>query len=341
MATRKLYEAMRDAFDEEMQRDERVCLFGEDVGQFGGVFGTSVGLQEKYGRRRVFDTPLSEAAILGAAVGAAASGLRPIAEIMYLDFITTGMDPLINQAPKLRYMSGGQLMLPLVVFTQCGAGTSEAAQHSQCLEAWLAHTPGLKVVMPATVCDAKGLLKASIRDNNPVVYIWHKMLYDSEEEVPDGDKVVPLGEAVVRRQGTDLTLVATSLMVHRALAAAEALDGEISVELIDPRTVMPLDIETILASVEKTGRLLVVHEASSQGGIGAEIVRQVVEKAFDRLAGPPVVLGGAHLPMPFTRVLERVCVPQEEDIVAAVRRVAQAGRRKAEGGRRKRESSVR
>ena len=316
--------AICQAFDEELRRDDRVCLFGEDVGEFGGVFGTSGSLQQKYGKRRVFDTPLSEAAIIGTAVGAAMSGLRPVVEIMYVDFITVGMDPLVNQAAKLRYMSGGQLKLPLVLFTQCGAGTSEAAQHSQSLEAWFAHVPGLKVVMPATVCDAKGLLKASIRDDNPVVFIWHKLLYDLEEEVPDGEWLVPLGRAEVRRQGTDLTVVATSLMVHRAMAAADKLSGEISIELIDPRTLAPLDMDTILASVAKTGRLLVVHEAPARGGIGGEIVRQVAENAFDRLRCAPVVLGGANLPMPFTQVLENVCIPQEEDIVAAARRIVRS-----------------
>jgi len=319
MRTLKFIRALCEAFDEEMNRDDRVCLFGEDVGEFGGVFGTSALLQKKHGKRRVFDTPLSESAIVGTAVGAAMTGLRPIAEIMYLDFITVGIDPLVNQAAKLRFMSGGQLTLPLVVFTQCGGGTSEAAQHSQCLEAWFAHTPGLKVVMPATVYDAKGLMKASIRDDNPVVYIWHKMLYDLAEQVPDGDWVVPLGKAVIRREGTDLTVVATSFMVHRALAAAEALADEISIEVIDPRTIVPMDMETILASVRKTGRLLIVHEAPTRGGIGAEIVRQVAEKAFDRLTCPPVVVGGANLPMPFTRVLENECMPQEEDIIAAAR----------------------
>ena len=317
----KLIRALSQAFDEEMERDDRVCLFGQDVGEFGGVFGTSALLQKKYGARRVFDTPLSEGAIIGTAVGAAISGLRPVAEIMYLDFITVGMDPLINQAAKLRFMSGGQLKLPLVIFTQCGGGTSEAAQHSQSLEAWFVHTPGLKVVMPATVFDAKGLLKAAIRDDNPVVFIWHKLLYDLQEELPDGKWVVPLGKALVRRKGSDLTVVATSLMVHRALAAAETLADEISIELIDPRTLVPLDMETILTSVRKTGRLLVVHEAPTRAGIGAEIVRRVVEDAFDELTAPPLVLGGANLPMPFARVLETACMPQEEDIVAAVRRI--------------------
>jgi acetoin:2,6-dichlorophenolindophenol oxidoreductase subunit beta len=316
----KMIRAMCEALDEELRRDERVCLFGQDVGEFGGVFGTSARLQKKYGQRRVFDAPLSEGAILGTAVGAAMSGLRPVAEIMYMDFLTVGIDPLVNQAAKLRYMSGGQLTLPMVVFTQCGAGTSEAAQHSQCLEAWFAHVPGLKVVMPATVPDAKGLLKAAIRDDNPVVYIWHKLLYDLKGEVPEEEYVVPLGRAAIRREGVDLTIVATSLMVHRAMAAAETLSDEISIELIDPRTLVPLDIATILASVAKTGRLLVVHEANTQFGIGAEIVRRVVEEAFDRLKCAPVVLGGAAVPMPFARVLENACVPQEQDIITAARK---------------------
>ncbi len=317
----KMIRAICEALDEELRRDQRVCLFGQDVGDFGGVFGTSARLQKKHGSLRVFDTPLSEAAILGTAVGAAMSGLRPVAEIMYMDFLTVGIDPLVNQAAKLRYMSGGQLTLPMVVFTQCGAGTSEAAQHSQCLEAWFAHVPGLKVVMPATVYDAKGLLKAAIRDDNPVIYIWHKLLYDLKGEVPEEEYIVPLGEAAIRREGADLTVVATSLMVHRALAAAKALSDEISIELIDPRTVAPLDIETILASVKKTGRLLVVHEANTRFGIGAEIVRQVAEKAFDRLRCAPVVLGGAAAPTPFARVLENACVPQEQDIIAAARKM--------------------
>jgi len=324
MARLKMVRAMCEAFEEELDRDPAVCLFGEDVGEFGGVFSTSARLQKRFGARRVFDTPLSEGAIIGMAVGAAMTGLRPIAEIMYLDFITVGIDPLVNQAAKLRYMSGGQAKLPLVIFTQCGAGTSEAAQHSQCLEAWFAHVPGLKVVMPATVADAKGLLKASIRDDNPVLYIWHKLLYDLKEDVPDGEFVVPLGKATIRRTGTDLTLVATSLMVHRAAAAAEALAGEIDIELIDLRTIVPWDIETVLGSVRKTGRLLVVHEANAQFGVGAEIVRRVTEEAFSCLRCAPLVHGGAAVPMPFAHVLEIAVVPQQETIMAAARRMVSA-----------------
>ncbi len=317
----KLVKALCEAFDEEMERDERVCLFGEDVGALGGVVGTSTRLQKKYGERRVFDTPLSEAAIIGTAVGAAACGLRPVAEIMYMDFITPAMDPLINQAPKIRYMSGGQMKLPLVVVTQCGAGTSEAAQHSQSLEAWFVHTPGWKVVMPSTVYDTKGLMKASIRDDNPVMFIWHKMLYDLDGQVPDEQYVVPLGKADVKRKGKDITIVATSLMVHKALAAAEKLAQRIDVEVVDPRTLVPLDIDTIVKSVWKTNRLLVVHEAPVRCGIGSEIVREVTERAFDHLSAAPKVLGGANLPIPFTRVLESACVPQEQDIIEAAERM--------------------
>ena len=320
MPQTKMITALREAFDEELERDERVCLFGEDVGKQGGVFSTSVKLQRKYGAHRVFDTPLSEAAIVGTAVGAAMAGLRPIAEIMYVDFITVAMDPLINQAAKLRYMSNGQLKIPLVIFAQCGIGTAEAAQHSQFLEAWFAHTPGLKVVMPSTVCDAKGLLKASIRDDNPVVFLWHRMMYNFIEEVPEGECLVPLGEAVVRREGADMTVVCTSMMVPKVLEVADSLAGEISLEVVDPRTISPLDMDTILKSVAKTGRLLVVHEANTHFGIGAEIVRRVCEEAFEQLKSPPIVLGGANLPIPFSPVLENVCVPRCEDIAAAVRR---------------------
>ncbi len=317
----KMITALREAFDEELERDPRVCIFGEDVGEYGGVFSTTAMLQKKHGRRRVFDTPLSEAAIVGTAVGAAMSGLRPVAEIMYIDFITVAMDPLVNQAAKIRYMSNGQLKIPLVVFTQCGIGTAEAAHHSQFLEAWFAHTPGLKVVMPSTVYDAKGLLKASIRDDNPVVFIWHRMMYDLVEDVPEGEIIVPLGKAVVRRQGDDVTAVCTSMMVGRTLAAAESLAGEISMEVIDPRTVSPLDMETILASVAKTGRLLVVHEANTSFGLGAEIVRRVCESSFAQLKSPPLVLGGADVPIPFSPVLENACVPQVADIAAVAAKI--------------------
>jgi pyruvate dehydrogenase E1 component beta subunit len=274
---------------------------------------------ERFGERRVRQTPVSESAIIGTAVGAAMTGLRPVAEIMYVDFITTAMDQVVNQAAKLRYMSGGQVTMPLVIRTQGGGGTAEAAQHSQSLEAWFVHVPGLKVVMPATPYDAKGLLKAAIRDDSPVVFLEHKLLYAQKQTVPEGEWLIPLGEAQVKREGEDLTVVATSLMVHKTLEAAEVLSGEISVEVIDPRTLVPLDMEAILKSVEKTGRFLVVHEACTRAGMGAEIVREVVEKVFDYLDAPPKVLGGLNIPMPYTPPLEKVVAPQREDIIKAVR----------------------
>lgn len=319
MEKKKYFQAIAQAIDEELQRDETVCYFGEDVGAYGGVWGTAPKFQKKYGERRVFDTPLSESAIIGTAVGAAMTGLRPIAELMYLDFVTFAMDPLVNQAAKLRYMSGGQLKQPLVVLAQFGAGSAESAQHSQSLEAWFMHTPGLKVVMPSTVYDAKGLLKSAIRDDNPVIFLWNRRLFSRVEEIPDGDWVVPLGQAEVKREGADVTVVATSYTVHEALAAAESLSEKISVEVIDPRSIVPLDVETIIKSVKKTGRLLVVHEANACGGVGAEIVRQVTEKAFKSLTAAPRVLGQIGVPMPFSPILEDAALPNEEKIISNIK----------------------
>ncbi len=312
-------QALSEALSEEMERDETVFLIGEDIGAFGGVFGITKGFVERFGERRVRQTPVSESAIIGTAVGAAMTGLRPVAEIMYVDFITTAMDQVVNQAAKLRYMSGGQVTMPLVIRTQGGGGTAEAAQHSQSLEAWFVHVPGLKVVMPATPYDAKGLLKTAIRDDHPVMFLEHKLLYAETQTVPEGKWLIPFGEADIKCEGDDVTVVATSLMVHKTLEAVEALSDKISVEVIDPRTLVPLDIEAILKSVEKTGRLLVVHEACIKAGMGAEIVREVVEKAFDYLDAPPKVLGGLNIPMPYTPPLEKVVTPQKEDIIRAVR----------------------
>ena len=315
----KYIRAMNEAFDEELQRDSSVCLFGEDMGQYGGVWGNTHKLQKTYGERRVFDTPLSESAIVGAAAGAAMSGLRPVIEIMYLDFVTVAMDPLINQVAKAHYMSGGQVKLPLVITASFGSGTAEAAQHSQSLEAWFAHTPGLKVVMPSTVHDVKGLLKSSIRDDDPVMFLWNRRLYDVIEEVPDGEWTVPLGQAVLRRPGTDVTVVTYSYMVQEVLAAAESLGGQVSVEVIDVRSLVPLDLAAILKSVRKTGRLLVVHEANACCGFGAEIVRRVTQEEFDSLVAPPRVLGHVGVPMPFSPVLEQAALPDKDKIIAAVR----------------------
>jgi len=311
--------ALNEAMDEEMARDDRVFVIGEDVDIAGGVFNLTVNLLEKYGSRRVVGTPISEAGFVGLSVGAAMTGLRPIVEIMYMDFILLAMDQLVNQMAKLRFMSGGQFAMPVTIRAQAGAGTAEAAQHSQSLEAWFVHTPGFKVAMPGTVYDAKGLLKSAIRDNNPVLVIENRVLFYEEEEVPEGEWIVPLGKAEVAREGTDVTVLAVAYTRRKALAAAEKLQGEISVEVVDPRTIHPLDMDTILASVKKTGRLLVVHESPTRCGIGAEMVRSVVEAAFDFLDAPPRVLGGADLPIPFSPPLENACLPQVETIISAVR----------------------
>ncbi len=318
----KLMKALNEALNEEMARDDKVCLFGEDLGAYGGVWGLSVGLQKKYGARRVFDTPLAESAIIGTAVGAAMAGMRPVAELQYIDFVTECMDPLVNQGSKLHFMSGGQIKVPMTLVASCGAGTSEAAHHSNSLEAWFLNAPGFKVVMPSTVYDFKGLLKSAIRDDNPVIFMWHKVLYDLEEEVPEGEWITPLGQAAVRREGTDLTLVAYSLMARRALEAAARVSDRVSVEVIDLRTLNPLDLESVLASVRKTGRLLVAHESPSRCGVGADIVKQVVEREFRALKAAPKVLGGADLPIPFSKPLENACIPQVEDIVRGILQAA-------------------
>ncbi|MDP7740122.1 MAG: alpha-ketoacid dehydrogenase subunit beta [Lentisphaeria bacterium] len=310
--------AMNEALDAAMAADDDVVLFGEDIGAYGGVWALSKGLQKKYGELRVFDTPLSECAIMGTCAGAAMAGLRPVIEIMYVDFMTVAMDQLVNQAAKIRLMSGGAFDLPMTIIAPCGAGTSEAAQHSNSLEAWFLNTPGLKVVMPSTVYDMKGLLTAAIGDNNPVMYLWHKALYDLEEEVPDGVWTVPLGEAAVRREGGDITVVAYSLMMHRAMAAAAELDGRVSVEIIDPRTLHPFDLDTVLRSVRKTGRLLVVHESPLRCGVGGDIVRRVCEAGFELLQQAPQVVGGVDSPIPFSKSLEDAVVPQVSDIRAAI-----------------------
>ena len=322
--TIKPIKAMNEALDEAMARDEDVVVFGEDMGAYGGVWALSKGLQKKYGKTRVFDTPLSEAAIVGTCVGAAMAGLRPVIEIMYVDFTTVCMDPLANQAAKIRFMSGGALTLPMTIIAPCGAGTCEAAHHSQSLEAWFVHTPGLKVVMPSTVYDCKGLLVSAIAENNPVMFLWHKAMYDLEEEVPEGEWTVPLGQAAVRRGGGDLTIVAYSLMAHRVLEAADAMAPSVSAEVIDPRTLDPFDLQTVLTSVRKTGRLLVVHEAPRRCGMGADIVRQVIEADFGALRSAPRVIAGRDLPMPFAKSLETACIPQVDDIVAAAEQMARA-----------------
>ncbi len=313
--------ALNEALREEFERDDSVFLVGEEV---GGIFGVTRGLDRRFGEKRVRCTPISEAAFTGLAVGAAMVGLRPIVEIMYLDFVTVCWDQIANQAAKLRYMSGGQISLPLVIRGQQGNLTREAAQHSQQIEGWCAQVPGLKVVMPATVEDAKGLLKSAIRDDNPVIFVEHRGLYDLKGPMPKGEYTTPLGVAKVHREGTDITVVATSLALQKALAAAEALADEISVEVVDPRTLVPLDTETILQSVRKTGRLLVAHDAPVRLGFGAEVVRAVTEEAFAALQTAPRVVGGTNLPMPYSSVLEDACIPSEDDITQAIRQVVKS-----------------
>ncbi len=324
-ATRELTyrEALREALRAEMRRDPRVVLLGEDIGVYGGAFAVTDGLLAEFGPERVRDTPISEAAITGCAIGAALTGLRPVLEIQFMDFITLAMEQLVLQAAKIRYMFGGKARVPMVVRTPAGSGTGAAAQHSESLEAWFVHVPGLKVVAPATPADAAGLLLASIRDDNPVVFVEHKLLYKERGPVPEPLTPVPLGQAAVVRPGSDVTVIATSVMVGRALAAADRLAQEgISVEVVDPRTLRPLDVPTLEASARKTGRVVIVYEATKTLGIGAEIAARLAEtETFYYLDAPIVRLGGQECPLPYDRTLERAAVPHEEDIVAAVRQV--------------------
>jgi pyruvate dehydrogenase E1 component beta subunit len=319
-------EAIREALRQALADDERVFLLGEDIGVYGGAFGVTDGLLAEFGAERVRDTPISEAAITGCAIGAAITGMRPVLEIQFMDFITLAMEQLVLQAAKMRYMFGGTARVPMVLRTPAGSGTGAAAQHSESLEAWFVHVPGLKVVAPSSPADAWGLLLASIRDDNPVVFVEHKLLYRTRGAVPEAPAPIPLGTAEVKRAGDDVTVIATSVMVPRALAAAERLATEgVAVEVVDPRTLRPLDTETLVASARKTGRVVVVYEAVKTLGIGAEIAARIAEsEAFYHLRAPIVRLGGAEVPMPYNRRLEAAAVPQEDDIVAAVRQVMAA-----------------
>ncbi len=318
-------EAIREALRQEMQRDERVFIIGEDVGVYGGAFGVTLGLVEEFGEERVIDTPISELGIAGAITGAALTGMRPVGEIMFMDFTTLAAEQLVNQAAKIRFMFGGRAKVPLVLRTPAGSGTGAAAQHSQSLENWFVHVPGLKVVMPSTPYDAKGLLLASIRDDNPVIFVEHKLLYRVKGPVPEEPYTIPLSTAEVKREGRDLTIVATSIMVKRSLEAAEQLAREgIEAEVVDPRTLKPLDGETITRSVTKTGRVLIVHEACKTGGYGGELAAVIAEgEAFDYLDAPIIRLAGRDMPIPYNRTLEYHTVPQVENIVEAARQLAQ------------------
>ncbi|MFG6114160.1 alpha-ketoacid dehydrogenase subunit beta [Halobacillus sp. MO56] len=316
-------DALREAMVIEMKNNEDVYILGEDIGIYGGAFGVTNGMVEELGAEKVYNTPISEAAISGVAVGSALTGMRPILELQFSDFITIAMDQIVNQAAKLRYMNGGKGHIPMVLRTPAGSGAGFAAQHSQSLEAWTAHIPGLKVVQPSTPYDAKGLLKAAMDDDNPVIFYEHKLLYGQKGEVPEEAYSIPLGKADVKREGTDVTLVATSVMVERALQAAEELQKEgLSVEVIDPRTLVPLDKATIIESVKKTGRAVVVYEAVQRGGYGAEIASIINEsEAFDYLDAPVTRLGGKEVPIPYNPTLEKHAVPQTNDIKKAIQSV--------------------
>jgi 2-oxoisovalerate dehydrogenase E1 component len=315
-------EALNEALHEEMARDDRVFVMGEDVGLIGGIFQVTKGLRQRFGEERVRDTPISEATFVGAGVGAAIAGMRPVVEIQIWDFIAMTMDQVVNQAAKFRYMLGGRPTVPLVIRGPQGGGIRLAAQHSQSLEAWFAHVPGLVVVAPSTPYDAKGLLVSAIRDDNPVIFLEHKALYAVKGDVPEGAYAIPLGKADVKRDGTDVTIVATQAMVARALAAAADLEKDgISVEVIDPRTLVPLDEATILGSLAKTNRLVIAHEACKRGGFGAEVAAIVAEKALDLLDAPIVRIAARNVPMPYNDNLERAVIPTQQDIVEGIRTV--------------------
>ena len=314
-------QAIREAMTLEMRRDENVFLMGEDVGLYGGAFGVSVGMYDEFGPQRVKDTPISEAAIAGAAAGAAVTGMRPIAEIMFSDFITISMDQLINQAAKMRYMFGGAAKVPMVLRAPAGSGTGAAAQHSQSPEAWFCNAPGLKVVIPSTPADAKGLLMAAIRDDNPVLFLEQKLLYRTKGDVPEGDYVVPLGKAAVHREGTDVTIITYGRMLPMCMDAAAQLEKEhgISVEVVDPRTLVPLDKETIIASAKKTGRVLIVHEACQTGGFGGELAAVIADsEAFYYLDAPIKRYGGLDVPIPYCPELEKNVVPTKDNVIKKV-----------------------
>ncbi len=312
-------EALNEALHEEMARDPSVCVLGEDVGSYGSPFQITGGLFDRFGEKRVRNTPISEAGFCGIAVGAAMTGLRPVVEILYIDFITLAMDQIINQAAKARYVFGGKARVPLVIRTQGGGGRGNAAQHSQSLEMWFVHIPGLIVIQPSTPYDAKGLLKSAIRDDNPVIFIEHKLLYNTTGSVPQEEYLIPIGVADVKRAGDDVTIVATSRMVLFALnAAAELARQGIEAEVIDPRTLKPLDVATIVRSVEKTGRLVVVNEGHLTGGFTAEVVARVQREAFDWLDAPIMQVATEDVPIPYSGRLELEAIPNEQDIVNAV-----------------------
>jgi acetoin:2,6-dichlorophenolindophenol oxidoreductase subunit beta len=314
-------EAIRQALWQEMKRDERVFLLGEDIGRYGGAFGLTHGMLDEFGPERVRETPISEATIVATAIGASLLGMRPVAEMMFMDFVLLALDQIANQAGKMHFMFGGRATVPIVIRMPGGSGSGAASQHSQSLESILMHFPGIKVVNPSTPYDAKGLMLAAIRDPNPVCFVEHKVLYKTKGEVPEDDYTLPIGVAEIKRPGRDITIVANNIMVIKALSIAERLakDG-IEVEVIDPRTLLPLDTETIIQSVMRTGRLLVVHEACQTGGWAGEVIACVVgSQAFDYLDTPVRRLGGKDIPIPYNRILEKYAIPQDDEIEQEIR----------------------
>jgi pyruvate dehydrogenase E1 component beta subunit len=318
-------QALNEALREEMARDENVFVLGEEVGVFGGSYRVTEGLLQDFGPERVVDTPIAEAGIIGLATGAAMTGLRPVAEVMTINFIIVGMDQLVNNAAKIPYMFGGEARTPLVVRTPSGAGHQLTAQHSQVLEVWFAYVPGMYVVAPSTPADAKGLLKTCIRDDNPILFVENVLLYNQKDEVPDGDYTIPLGVADIKRKGDDITIISYSRAVYSALQAADELANEgISAEVIDLRSLRPLDVDTIVESVKKTNRALIIHEGWRKYGAGAEIAAQIQEHAFDYLDHPVERITGAEVPLPYANSLERAALPKVEDMVDRARSIARS-----------------
>lgn len=322
MSTLTVSKAIREGLHEEMIRDDKVIILGEDMAKMGSVFGLTQGFLDEFGPLRVMDTPISESGFTGMAVGMAMRGLRPVVEWMYDDFITVCLDPVMNQAAKMRYMTGGQVKVPVVFRAPIGAGRRNAGQHSQCLEALFTHIPGLKVVCPSTAADAKGLLKSAIRSDDPVVFLEHKLLYAKKEEIPDGDYLIPLGKADVKRAGRDVTIITWSRQVYFALEAAQTLaEQDVDAEVLDLRTLVPLDWNAVKASVQKTGNVMIVEEGVRRGGVGAELAAQIQEELFDDLDAPVARVAGANVVSPFSPPLEDAIFPHPETIVAAARKL--------------------
>ncbi|ONI39342.1 pyruvate dehydrogenase [Candidatus Epulonipiscium fishelsonii] len=322
MSKKTVREALNEGIREEMLRDEDVFVIGCDVGVRGNPFGVTMGLGNEFGFDRVIDAPISEPSFTGMAIGAAATGMRPIVEIMFSDWITLSSDQIINVAAKMRYMFGGKVEMPVVIRIPMGAGGGQAAQHSQCLEAWFNHIPGLKIIAPYEPADCKGLLKSAIRENNPILYFEHKRTYALKGEVPDGEYLVEIGKANIRKEGTDVTIITYSAMVKTCDAAAKKLEEEgISCEVIDLRTLLPLDYETVINSIKKTSRVVVVHEAPVRGGIGSDIVAEINERAFDYLDAPPLRVGSLNIPVPYNLTLEAATLPSVDSVMNAVKKV--------------------